>query len=123
MHEDHIAEKGFTSSSHFISVHKFCTRAHQAMKILDAKAAMDKEWEKLEKLPAWQLTEVKSKKEVSLEAQKRLKESHLGYIDGHMSPQKRGVGTNITAQKQSRAPCHCERFRLVCCTEQGSSAS
>ena len=39
------------------------------MKIPDAKAAVDKEWEKLEKLPAWQMTKVKSKSEVILEAQ------------------------------------------------------
>ena len=29
------------------------------MKIPDAKAAVDKEWEKLEKLPVWQMTKVK----------------------------------------------------------------
>ena len=32
------------------------------MKIPDAKAAVDKAWEKLEKLPAWQLDKVKAKK-------------------------------------------------------------
>ena len=36
---------------------------HQAMKIPAAKAAVDKEWEKLEKIPAWNLTKVRSKKE------------------------------------------------------------
>ena len=30
------------------------------MKIPDAEAAVDKEWEELDMLPAWQLTEVKS---------------------------------------------------------------
>ena len=34
----------------------------QAMKIPAAKAAVDKEWEKLEKIPAWDLTEVRSNK-------------------------------------------------------------
>ena len=33
-----------------------------AMKIPDAKAAVDKEWEKLEKLSAWQMTKVTSKR-------------------------------------------------------------
>ena len=33
------------------------------MKILVAKAAVDKEWEKLEKISAWHLTKGKSKKE------------------------------------------------------------
>ena len=41
----------------------------QAMKIPDAKAAVDKEWKKLEAIPAWQLERVKSKMEVVLEAQ------------------------------------------------------
>ena len=56
--------------------------------ISDAKAAVDREWEKLEKLPAWQLNNVKSKKEVFLEAQRNRKESPLCCIDGHLSPQK-----------------------------------
>ena len=36
----------------------------QAMKIPAAKAAVDKEWEKLEMIPAWDLTKVRSKKRV-----------------------------------------------------------
>ena len=40
----------------------------QAMKIPAAKAAVDKEWEKLEKISAWNLTKVKSKKTVIDEA-------------------------------------------------------
>ena len=32
------------------------------MKILAAKAAVDKEWEKKEKISAWNLTKVRSKK-------------------------------------------------------------
>ena len=44
----------------------------QAMKILDLNAAEDKEWEKLEKLPAsWHVTKVKSKMEVILEAHEK----------------------------------------------------
>ena len=39
-----------------------------AMKNLAAKAAVDKEWEKLEKFSAWNLTKVTSKKEVIDEA-------------------------------------------------------
>ena len=42
-------------------VHKFIPMP-QAMKIPAAKAAADKEWEKLEKIPAWDLTTVRSKK-------------------------------------------------------------
>ena len=36
----------------------------QAIKIPATKAAVDKEWEKLEKTPAWDLTKVRSKKDV-----------------------------------------------------------
>ena len=89
--------------THYNFVHKFLLVPH-AMNIADAKAAEDKEWKKLETIPAWQLEKVKSKKEVILEAQ-RQKESPLCYIDGHMPPRTRGVRTNITKiQRQSRAP-------------------
>ena len=40
----------------------------QAMKSPAAKAAVDKEWEKLETTSAWNLTKVRSKKEVIDEA-------------------------------------------------------
>ena len=45
-HEDHIAGKGMTSLSHYILVHKFIPMP-QAMKIPDAKAAVDKEEERI----------------------------------------------------------------------------
>ena len=66
-HQDHIAGKGENSSQHYNLVHKFIPMP-QAMKISAAKAAVDKEWEKLEKIPAWDLTRVRSKKEVIGEA-------------------------------------------------------
>ena len=36
------------------------------MKIPDAKGVVDKEWKKLETIPAWQLDKVKGKKEATL---------------------------------------------------------
>ena len=66
-HEDHIAGKGDTSLQHYNLVHKFIPMP-QAMKIPAAKAAADKEWEKLEKISAWNLTKVRSKKKVVHEA-------------------------------------------------------
>ena len=57
-HQDHIEGKG---------VHKLIPMP-QAMKIPAAKAAVDKEWEKSEKISAWNLTKVRSKKEVIDEA-------------------------------------------------------
>ena len=47
-HEDHIARKGNNSLQHYNLVHKFIPML-QAMKIPAAKAAVDKEWETLEK--------------------------------------------------------------------------
>ena len=66
-HEDHIAGKGEISLQHCNLVHKFIPMP-QAMNIPAAKAAVDKEWEKLEKFSAWNLTKVRSKKEVIEEA-------------------------------------------------------
>ena len=66
-HEDHIAGKGQNSLQHHNLVHKFIPMP-QAMKIPAAKAAVDKEWEKLEKISALNLTKVKSKKQVIDEA-------------------------------------------------------
>ena len=66
-HEDHVAGKGENSLQHYNLVHKLIPMP-QAMKILAAKAAVDKEWEKLEKISAWNLTRVKSKKDVTDEA-------------------------------------------------------
>ena len=66
-HEDHVAGRGDNSLQHYNLVHKFILM-HQAMKIPAAKAAVDKEWEKLEKISAWNLTKVKSKKQVIDEA-------------------------------------------------------
>ena len=56
-HEDHIAGNGMKSLSHYNLVRKFIPMPH-AMKIPDAKAAVDKEREKLKKKPALQLTKV-----------------------------------------------------------------
>ena len=66
-HEDHIAGKGENSLQHYNLVHNFIPMP-QAMKIPAAKAAVDKEWEKLEKISAWNLAKVKSKKQVIDEA-------------------------------------------------------
>ena len=62
-----FAGKGENSLQHYNLVHNFIPMP-QAMKILAAKAAVDEEWEKLEKISAWNLTKVRSKKEVIDEA-------------------------------------------------------
>ena len=60
---------------HYNLVHQFIP-IPQAMKIPAAKAAVDKEWEKLEKIPAWDLTKVRSKKEVIDEARTKSAKVH-----------------------------------------------
>ena len=72
-HEDHIAGKGYNL------VHKFIPMP-QAMKIPATKAAVDKEWEKLEKFPAWNLTKVRSKEEVIDEARTKGAKVHFASL-------------------------------------------
>ena len=59
-HEDHIAGKAENSLQNYNLVHKFIPMS-QAIKTPAAKAAADKEWEKLEKISAWNLTKVRNK--------------------------------------------------------------
>ena len=78
-HEDHIAGKGMNSLSHNNLVRKFIP-VPQAMKIPDAKAAVEKEWEKLEKIPAWQLTQVRNTNEVIAEARNEDRKEHFASL-------------------------------------------
>ena len=66
-HEDHIAgkEEQLTTALYFGAQIYSYASSH---KIPAAKGAVDKEWEKLEKIPAWDLTKVKSKKEVTCDS-------------------------------------------------------
>ena len=66
-HQDHITAKGMNSMTHYSLVHKFIPMP-QAMQLPDAKAAVEKEWRKLEKIPAWQQTKVRNRNEVIAEA-------------------------------------------------------
>ena len=50
------------------------------MKMSDAKAAVDKEWKKLETIPTLQLEKVKGKKEVILEAQGDKRKFHFAAL-------------------------------------------
>ena len=62
--------------NHSNVVHTFVL-VPQATKIPDAKAAVDKEWEKLEKLPAWLLIKVRSKMELFWKYRKTRRKSTL----------------------------------------------
>ena len=94
-HEDRIAEKGFNSFSHCSIVRKFIP-VHQEMKIPDAKAAVDKEWEKLDNLPAWQMAKSKEPKG-GPRGTERAKNSPSCCAAGHLSSQECGVGTIFSA--------------------------
>ena len=78
-HEVHIAGKEDNSLQHNNLVHKFIPMP-QAMKIPAAKAAVDKEWEKLEQIPACDLTNVISKNEVIGEARTKGAKVHVASL-------------------------------------------
>ena len=78
-HEYHIAGRGDNSLQHYDLVHKFIPMP-QAMKMPAAKAAVVKEWEKLEKLPACDLTKDRSKSEVIDEARTKGAKVHFASL-------------------------------------------
>ena len=63
------------------------------MKIPDAKAAVEKNWKELEKVPAWQLTKVRNKKKGDRRSKELGQKSSFRVTDGSMSSQEFGVGT------------------------------
>ena len=79
-HEDHIAGNGENSSQHYNLVHKFIPLP-QAMKIPAAISSGGQGRGKLDKISAWNLTKVKSKKEVR-------RYSSFRIINGHLSSEK-----------------------------------
>ena len=115
-HEDHIAEKGDNSSQHYNLVHKFIPMT-QAMKILAAKAAVEKQLEKHEKIPAWQLTKVKNKNEVIDEARNKGKTVHFASLMD-ICPLKNSELEPLFQKYKGRVVLqgYCERwFRITCC--------
>ena len=78
-HEDHIAGKGDNSLQYYNLVHNFIPMP-RAMKILAAKAAVDEEWEKLEKIPTWDITKVRSNSEVIDEARTKGAKVHFASL-------------------------------------------
>ena len=74
-----LQEKGDNSLQHYNLVHEFIPMS-QAMKIPAAKAAVDKECEKIEKISAWNLTKVRSKSEVIAEAMTKGAKVHFASL-------------------------------------------
>ena len=77
--EGHVAGKGDNSLQHYNLVHKFIPMP-QALKIPAAKAAVEKEGEKLEKIPAWVITKVRNKSEVIDEARTKGAKVHFASL-------------------------------------------
>ena len=78
-HEDRIAGKGNNSLQQKNLENKLIPMP-QAMKIPATKAAVDKGWEKLENISAWNLTKVGSKKEVIDEARTKGAKVHFASL-------------------------------------------
>ena len=96
-HEDHIAGKGNNSLQHYNLVHKFIPMP-RAMKIPAAKAAV----ENLEKLSAWNLTKVRSKKEVIDEARTSCAKVHFESLtDSWRMPNQRQSIKNTNVELYS----------------------
>ena len=125
-HEDHIAGRGDNSLQHDNLVHKFIPMP-QAMKITAAKAAVDKECEKLKKIPAWNTKKVRNKSEVIDEARTKGRRVHFASLMDICSSQEFGAGTSISKHK-GRVALRGDFVKddsgsYAVFTEQGSSAS
>ena len=101
-HEDHIAGKGDNSLQHYNLAQNYIPMP-QAMKIPTAKTAVDKEWEKLEKIPAWNLTKVRSKSEVIDEARTKGAKVHFASLMDNLSFRECRIGDK--APKVQRSSC------------------
>ena len=114
-HEDHIAGKGDNSLQHYNLVHKFIPMP-QAMKIPAAKAAVDKEWEKLEKILGSDKTKVRSKSEVIDEARTKGAKVHFASLMDICHLKNAELETKHQKYKDYSGSC-------AVFTELGSSAS
>ena len=99
----------------------------QAFKIPDAKAAVEKEWEELEKIPAWQLTRVRNKKEVIEEARNEGTKIHFASLmdlchlqNSELEPQYQKYKDRVVIRADIVKD---DSGSYAMFTEQGSSAS
>ena len=101
----------------------------QALRILDAKAAVDTEWEELEKLPACHMTIVKSKKDVFLEAQKERMTVHVAALidichlkNAELEPKFQKDKVRV-ALRRFWLSCSVHRTRFVCISDDGRKSN
>ena len=83
-----------------------------------AKAVVDKEWETLEKIPAWDKTKVRNKSEVSDEARREGRKVHFASLMDLCHLKNAELETKHQKYKgQSCTPRrHCERWFWILCT-------
>ena len=114
--------------NHHNLVHKFIPML-TAMQIPDAKSA-DKEWEQLEKMPAWQLMKDRNKKEVIDEARNEGKTVHFASLmdichlkNSELEPTFQKYKGRIVLcgdiVKDDSGSCRIHRARLVSTTNVG----
>ena len=75
-HDDHFADIGYASMAYVGLVHT-PVPMYKAMKIPEARAAMEKERKKLDDKKAWDFNKVQSKAAVKARAQRERKTMHL----------------------------------------------
>ena len=78
-HQDHIASKGMNSLTHYSLAHKFVPMP-QALKKSRCKVCSGKEWERQKRIPAWQLLNVRNKKEVIDEVKTKGRKVHFASL-------------------------------------------
>ena len=78
-HQDNIGMAGYVSDEWFALIHTPVPMA-KALKIPDAKKAVDKEWDKLVTKGAWDLKSVRPKQDVIDEAIAKGKTVHFGAL-------------------------------------------
>ena len=99
----------------------------QQLKIQDVKSAVEKEWEKLEKIRAWQLTKVRNNKEVIDEARNKGRKAHFASLmdlchlkNSELEPQYRKYKGRVVLPGDIVKD---DSGSYAVFTEQGSSAS
>ena len=124
-YEDHIARKGYNSMTHYNLVLKFIPML-QAMKIPDAKAAVDKELKKLETNATWQLDKVKRKNRLFWKHREAKRLSTLLHWWTSVISKKADLEPKFQKYMSSRTPrwhCNDDSGAYAVFTERGTSAS
>ena len=87
----------------------------QAMKIPAAKAAVDKEWEKFEKILAWDKAKVRNKSDVIDEARKEGRKGHFASLMDICHLKNAELETKHEKYKGRVVLRDCERwFQILC---------